>query len=86
MRFPGVASFNNDSGQFKGQRHVWGGRARVRAVLYMTTLAAIRCHPSIKACYQRLRAAGKKPKVAIVACMHKLLTILNAMLTHKSEI
>jgi transposase len=80
----GVAPLNNDSGQYKGQRHVWGGRAVVRAVLYMATLAAIRCNPSIKAFYQRLRAAGKKPKVAIVACMRKLLTILNAMLKSKT--
>jgi transposase len=56
----------------------------VRAVLYMATLAAIRCNPSIKAFYQRLRAAGKKPKVAIVACMRKLLTILNALLKTKT--
>lgn len=80
----GIVPFNNDSGKFKGQRHVWGGRAMVRAVLYMATLAAIRCNPSIKAFYQRLRAAGKKPKVAIVACMRKLLTILNAMLKTKT--
>lgn len=80
----GIVPFNNDSGKFKGQRHVWGGRAVVRAVLYMATLAAIRCNPSIKAFYQRLRAAGKKPKVAIVACMRKLLTILNAMLKTKT--
>lgn len=80
----GIVPFNNDSGKFKGQRHVWGGRAVVRAVLYMATLAAIRCNPLIKAFYQRLRAAGKKPKVAIVACMRKLLTILNAMLKTKT--
>ncbi len=80
----GVAPLNNDSGQYKGQRHVWGGRAMVRAVLYMATLAAIRCNPSIKVFYQRLRAAGKKPKVAIVACMRKLLTILNALLKTKT--
>jgi len=80
----GIVPFNHDSGKFKGQRHVWGGRAVVRAVLYMATLAAIRCNPSIKAFYQRLRAAGKKPKVAIVACMRKLLTILNAMLKTKT--
>lgn len=80
----GLAPLNNDSGTFKGQRHVWGGRATVRAVLYMATLAAIRCNPSIKTFYQRLRAAGKKPKVAIVACMRKLLTILNAMLKTKT--
>ena len=80
----GVAPLNHDSGKFKGQRPVWGGRAQVRAVLYMATLAAIRCNPSIKAFYQRLRAAGKKPKVAIVACRRKLLTILNAMLKAKT--
>lgn len=80
----GIVPFNNDSGKHQGQRHVWGGRAVVRAVLYMATLAAIRCNPSIKAFYQRLRAAGKKPKVAIVACMRKLLTILNAMLKTKT--
>lgn len=80
----GLAPLNNDSGKFKGQRHVWGGRAAVRTVLYMATLAAIRCNPSIKAFYQRLRAAGKKPKVAIVACMRKLLTVLNAMLKTKT--
>lgn len=80
----GIVPFNHDSGKFKGQRHVWGGRAVVRAVLYMATLAAIRCNPSIKAFYQRLRAAGKQPKVAIVACMRKLLTILNAMLKTKT--
>ena len=80
----GLAPLNNDSGQFKGQRHVWGGRAVVRAVLYMATLAAIRCNPSISAFHQRLKAAGKRPKVAIVACMRKLLTILNAMLKTKT--
>ena len=80
----GVAPLNNDSGKFKGQRHVWGGRATVRAVLTMATLAAIRCNPSIRAFHQRLKAAGKKPKVAIVACMRKLLTILNAMLKNKT--
>lgn len=80
----GLAPLNNDSGKFKGQRHVWGGRAVVRAVLYMATLAAIRCNPSIRAFHQRLKAAGKKPKVAIVACMRKLLTILNAMLKTKT--
>lgn len=80
----GTAPLNNDSGKFKGQRHVWGGRANVRAVLYMATLAAIRCNPAIKAFHRRLRDAGKKPKVAIVACMRKLLTILNAMLRNKT--
>ena len=76
----GVAPLNNDSGKYRGPRHVWGGRAAVRCVLYMATLAAIRCNPVIKAFHARLKAAGKKSKVAIIACMRKLLTILNAMI------
>ena len=75
----GVAPFNCDSGTYRGARHVWGGRASLRAVLYMSTLAAVRCNPILRAFYQRLRAAGKAPKVALTACMRKLLTILNAM-------
>ena len=75
----GVAPLNRDSGFFRGSRSVWGGRAHVRAVLYMSTLAAVRCNPAMKAFHQRLIAAGKKPKVALTACMRKLLTILNAM-------
>ncbi|MCW5852970.1 MAG: IS110 family transposase [Anaerolineae bacterium] len=76
----GVAPFAYESGRFKGQRHVWGGRATVRATLYMSTVAAVRCNPVLKDFYQRLKEAGKPPKVALVACMRKLLTILNAML------
>ena len=76
----GIAPLNNDSGTFKGRRSIWGGRSTVRPPLYMATLAAIRCNPVIKAFHARLKAAGKKPKVAIVACMRKLLTILNAMI------
>jgi transposase len=76
----GVAPLANDSGQRKGARRIWGGRAPVRAVLYMATLSAITHNPVIKAFYSRLIAAGKAKKVAIVACMRKLLTILNAML------
>ncbi len=75
----GVVPLANDSGERKGKRSVWGGRAWVRAVLYMATLSAIRFNPVIKAFYDRLVAAGKPKKVAIVACMRKLLTILNAM-------
>ena len=75
----GVAPFNRDSGSLRGQRRVWGGRAAIRSVLYMSTLTAIRFNPSIKAFYRRLRQAGKLPKVAIVAAMRKLLTILNAI-------
>ena len=75
----GVAPFNRDSGQFKGKRTIWGGRANVRSVLYMSALAAIRCNPVIKPFYNRLIKAGKLPKVAITACMRKLLVILNTM-------
>ena len=76
----GVAPFNCDSGTLKGTRRIWGGRASVRSVLYMATISAIRCNPDIRAFHARLRNAGKKPKVAITACMRKLLTILNSML------
>lgn len=80
----GVAPFARDSGRFRGRRAVWGGRPEVRATLYMSTLSAIRWNPVIQAYYHRLRAAGKAAKVAITACMRKLLTILNAMLQHKT--
>lgn len=76
----GLAPFNRDSGTLRGKRSVWGGRANVRSVLYMATLSAIRHNPTIRTFYQRLKASGKASKVAIVACMRKLLTILNAML------
>ena len=76
----GVAPLSRDSGTFKGKRTVWGGRARVRAALYMGTLVATRYNPVIKAFYQRLCAAGKAKKVALTACMRKLLVILNSML------
>ena len=75
----GVAPFNRDSGTLRGRRTVYGGRAEVRAVLYMGALVATRHHPVIKAFYERLLAAGKAKKVALTACMHKLLTIMNAM-------
>ena len=75
----GVAPLNRDSGQHSGTRIVWGGRANVRSVLYMATVAAMRSNPVIKSFYQRLVGAGKKFKVAITACMRKLLTIINAM-------
>jgi transposase len=80
----GVAPFPCDSGTLRGKRAGWGGRAHVRAVLYMSTLAAVRHHPVLKAFYERLRAVGKAPKVALTACMRKLLTILNAMLKHQT--
>ena len=76
----GVAPLNRDSGTRRGKRACWGGRGQVRAVLYMATLAAIRHNPVIRTFYARLCAAGKLPKVAITACMHKLLLILNAIL------
>jgi transposase len=76
----GIAPLADDSGKRRGQRHIWGGRAEVRSALYMATLSASRYNPVIAAYYQRLLAAGKPKKVAIVACMRKLLTILNAML------
>lgn len=75
----GVAPLNRDSGTLHGRRTVWGGRAPVRHVLYMATLTAIRRNPVVRTFYTRLRANGKAAKVAIVACMRKLLTILNAM-------
>jgi transposase len=76
----GVAPLAHDSGTLRGKRLIWGGRAPVRAVLYMGALTATRFNPVIRAFYQRLRAAGKPAKVALVACMRKLLVILNAML------
>lgn len=78
----GVAPLNRDSGTWRGKRTVWGGRATVRGPLYMATLVATRCNPIIRAFYQRLCAAGKAKKVALTACMRKLLVILNAMLQH----
>ena len=75
----GVAPLNRDSGQRQGTRSIWGGRRDVRAALYMCTLASIRCNPVIRDFYRQLRARGKKPKVALVACMRKLLVTLNAM-------
>jgi len=75
----GVAPFNRDSGTLRGRRPVYGGRAEVRAVLYMGALVATRHNPVIKTFYERLLAAGKAKKVALTACMHKLLTIMNAM-------
>jgi transposase len=80
----GVAPFNRDSGQLRGKRAVWGGRSAVRKALYMATLVATRWNPVISKFYQRLIAAGKKPKVAQTACMRKLLTILNAMIKNRT--
>ena len=81
----GVAPFNCDSGKHRGQRHIWGGRAAVRATVYMAALAATRYSPVLRAFYRRLIAAGKRPKVALVATMRKLLTILNTMMKHQTR-
>ena len=78
----GVAPLNRDSGTLRGKRTICGGRAPVRAALYMAALAATRHNPVIKAFYQRLCATGKAKRVALTACMRKLLTILNAMLKY----
>jgi transposase len=80
----GVAPLNRDSGTLRGRRTVWGGRAQVRAVLYMAAIVATRFNPVMRVFYQRLCAAGKAKKVALVACMRKLLTIVNAMLTQRT--
>lgn len=80
----GVAPLNRDSGRWRGKRAVWGGRANVRAALYMPTVVAVRWNPVLRDFYQRLVAAGKPKKVALVASMRKLLVILNAMLKHRT--
>jgi len=80
----GVAPLNRDSGTLRGKRTVWGGRERVRTALYMAAVVAARFNPVIKAFYDRLCASGKPKKVALTACMHKLLVILNSMIKHRS--
>lgn len=80
----GVAPFNRDSGTLRGKRTVWGGRAHVRTVLYMNAIVAARFNPIIRVFYERLCRAGKAKKVALTACMRKLLVILNAMLKHRT--
>lgn len=79
----GLAPLNRDSGRFRGRRHVSGGRANIRSVLYMATLTATRCNPVIRAFYKRLIDGGKKTKVALTACMRKLLTIINTMVKNR---
>ncbi len=76
----GVAPINRDSGKFRGSRRIWGGRADVRTALYMSTLTAVRCNPVIRDHYMQLKERGKKPKVALTACMRKLIVMLNAMM------
>lgn len=80
----GVAPLANDSGKHRGKRFIWGGRADVRTVLYMAALSAMSCNDTIKTFAQRLKKAGKPPKVVIVACMRKLLTIMNSMLKNNT--
>ena len=80
----GVAPLADDSGKHRGKRFIWGGRADVRAVLYMATVAAMRCNPAIKSFAQRLKMAGKPAKLVIAACMRKLLTIMNTMIKTNS--
>jgi transposase len=75
----GVAPFNRDSGMLRGRRSIYAGRATVRSMLYMACVASVRCNPVLRSFYERLRAAGKPAKVALTACMHKLLIILNSM-------
>ncbi len=81
----GVAPINIDSGKLRGKRSVWGGRGRIRSVLYMGALAATRFNPAIRRFYQRLLAAGKPKKVVLTACMRKLLTILNSLVRHRAH-
>jgi transposase len=83
-RLAGLAPLNRDTGTWRGSRHVWGGRAAVRKALYLATLAAVRSNPAVQAFYQHLLARGKANKVALTACMHQLLTILNAILRHRT--
>ena len=80
----GVAPFNCDSGRYRGRRRVWGGRCQVRRILYMATLSAVRTNPVINGFYNRLRQAGKSHKVAMTACMRKILVILNAMIKNQT--
>lgn len=81
----GVAPLNRDSGKFRGKRKIWGGRATIRCVLYMATLVAVRFNPPLKDFYERLLEKGKLKKVALTACMHKLLIFLNAMMKNNSS-
>lgn len=80
----GLAPLNRDSGSWRGQRAIWGGRARVRAALSMAALVGVRHNPLLQAFYERLLVRGKPKKVALVACMHKLLGILNAVVRHRT--
>ena len=80
----GLAPFNRDSGKYRGKRTIWGGRSHVRATLYMGAISAIKFNPAIRSFYKKLVEAGKAKKLALTACMRKLLTILNTMLKNKT--
>jgi len=80
----GVAPLNCDSGKYRGRRRIMGGRAEVRHSLYMAAVSALRYKPTIKSFYDRLIAAGKPPKLALTACMRKILVTLNAMMKNQS--
>jgi transposase len=80
----GVAPFNRDSGKMKGKRAIWGGRSDIRGVLYMSALVAVSRNAPIKEFYRRLRHAGKTPKMALTACMRKLIITLNAIIKHQT--
>ncbi|WP_444939041.1 IS110 family transposase [Microbulbifer sp. JMSA002] len=80
----GIAPMNRDSGSFQGKRYIRGGRHRVRTVLFVSMMSAIQCHPKLKPMYERLVAAGKPKKVALIACMRKQLTILNTMVKNNT--
>lgn len=80
----GVAPFNRDSGKLKGKRAIWGGRSDLRGVLYMSTVVAVRRNPPLRDFYQRLRGAGKPSKLALTACMRKLIVTLNAVIRHRT--
>ena len=79
----GVAPFNRESGNYKGQRRIRGGRHQIRTVMYMSMLSAIQCNPVFKATYQRLVTAGKPKKIALIACVRKMIVILNTLLRHE---
>jgi transposase len=81
----GVPPFNRDSGKLKGKRAIWGGLSDVRAMLYMSTLVAVRLNPSLREFHQRLRRAGKSPKMALTACMRKMIVTLNAIIKHETH-
>ncbi len=83
-KLAGLAPLTRDSGMLRGKRTVWGGRAKIRSTLYMSTLVAVRFNPVLRALYQRLLAAGKPKKFALTAAMQKLLTMLNAMLRDRA--